>query len=147
MTLEIGKTLGRRLVPGDVLCLEGELGTGKSVIARGIAIGMGWRGAVPSPSFTIIRLYPDIMFCHVDAFRITNEDELLECGIEEFFGGPWVCAVEWAEKVRRIIPKENVTLRIYYTPVEEERTIYPEFLGSEERWRELREELAKYGCL
>lgn len=145
MTLEIGKTLGKRLVPGDILRLEGELGTGKSVIARGVAIGMGWRGAVPSPSFTIIRLYPDIMFCHVDAFRITDENELLECGIEEFFEGPWICAVEWAEKVRRIIPEGNPTLRICYTPVEEDRIIYLEIPSSEERWKRLQGELAKYG--
>jgi tRNA threonylcarbamoyladenosine biosynthesis protein TsaE len=110
----IGAFLSSVLEPGDVLCLEGPLGTGKTVLVRGLARGRGWAGPVPSPTFTIINPYPEIGLCHVDAFRLSGADELVEAGIEEYLDGDWVCAVEWAERVRPALPARALEVSLAF---------------------------------
>lgn len=125
--------LGVMLVPGDVVCLEGELGSGKTVMVRGILRGRGFEGAVPSPTFTLMRSYPDQQVCHVDAFRLDDADEMLEAGIEEYLDGEWICAVEWAEKVRAAIPEEALEVRLAFRDEDNERSITLEGPGKWER--------------
>lgn len=122
-SLEIGAFMGGVLEPGDVLCLEGPLGTGKTVLVRGLARGRGYRGPVPSPTFTIINPYPEIGLCHVDAFRLSDADELLDAGIEEYLDGDWVCAVEWAERVRRALPPRALEVRLAFGEGDDDRVM------------------------
>lgn len=119
----IGRALAGVLRGGDVLCLEGPLGSGKTVLARGLARGLGYEGPVPSPTFTIINPYPEVGLCHVDAYRLTDAAELLEAGIEEYLDGEWVCAVEWAERVRGALPARALEALLEYGAGEDQRLI------------------------
>jgi tRNA threonylcarbamoyladenosine biosynthesis protein TsaE len=122
-TLEIGAALAGVLRPDDVLCLEGELGTGKTVIVRGIARALGHEGPVTSPTFMLIHPYPEIDLCHVDAFRLEGAEEMLEAGIEEYCEGGWICAVEWAERVRGALPPGALSIKIAFGRGDDDRVI------------------------
>lgn len=100
-TQAVAKTLARRLKPGDLVCLYGELGSGKTVFVRGLARALGCRGPVVSPTFTLIREYRGRKFhlYHLDLFRLSpRETEALEWQ-DAFMDPKGVCAVEWAEKL------------------------------------------------
>ena len=86
-TRELGRSLGLAALPGDVYCLDGELGTGKTVLAQGFAEGLGLREVVNSPTFTIIQTYESgrLPFYHMDVYRLSDGDELLAIGCEESF--------------------------------------------------------------
>ena len=97
-TFALGRALGAFLRPGDALLLSGDLGTGKSVLARGAARSLGVEGPMPSPSFTI--LFPYEGKCpvyHFDLYRLSGPDEFEAAGLDEWFGGRGVCLVEWPE--------------------------------------------------
>ncbi len=99
-TFALGRALGAFLRPGDALLLSGDLGTGKSVLARGAARALGVEGPMPSPSFTI--LFPYEGKCpvyHFDLYRLSGPDEFEAAGLYEWFGGAGVCLVEWPETV------------------------------------------------
>ncbi len=130
-TISLGMVLGRSLAAGDVVCLEGELGTGKTVMVRGIARGRGYTGVVPSPTFTIIHTYPEVRLCHADAFRLGGADELLEAGIEEYMEGDWVLAVEWADRVRDALPEDALTVRLVFGRKDNERLLTIEGSGED----------------
>lgn len=97
-TLEIGRQIGRKAAPGLLVVLEGELGTGKTVLARGIAEGLGideWRG---SPTFNLIHEYQGrLPFHHVDAYRLASV-ELVDLDIDALMTGQGVVAIEWGER-------------------------------------------------
>lgn len=122
-TIEVAARLGKLLSPGDVVGLQGELGTGKTVVVRGIARGLGYQGPVQSPTFTIMRTYPLIRLCHVDAFRLDGADQLFDIGIEEYMDGEWVCVIEWADRVRDAVPGEALTVHLYSGEGEDDRLI------------------------
>jgi len=132
-TISLGMVLGRSLAPGDVVCLEGELGTGKTVMVRGIARGRGYTGAVPSPTFTIIHTYPGVRLCHADAFRLGSADELLEAGIDEYLDGDWVLTVEWSDRVRDALPEDALTVRLAFGEEDNERLLTIEAAGERSR--------------
>lgn len=131
-TMEVGSLIGGELSPGDVVCLDGELGTGKTVLARGIASARGHGGAVTSPTFTIIRTYPGQELCHVDAFRLQSAGELIDAGIDEFLDD-WICAVEWAENVRGALPDDTLDIEIRFGEGADERLLTVEGTGRFER--------------
>jgi len=131
-TLRLGDVIGGIVAPGDVVFLEGELGTGKTVVARGIARGRGHRGVVPSPTFLIIHPYQSIGLCHVDAFRLGGPEELIDAGIEEYLDGDWICAVEWAGRVRAALPPGALTVRLEFAEDENQRRIT---LGGGGEWK------------
>ena len=122
-TLQIGQALASVLAGGDVVCLEGDLGAGKTVLVRGLARARGFDGPVPSPTFTIINPYPEIGLCHVDAFRLSGALELLDAGMDEYLDESWVCAVEWAEKVRRALPERALEVTITFGERTDDRSI------------------------
>lgn len=133
-TRGLGRMLAAVLVPGDVLCLEGALGTGKTVLVQGLAGGLGYPGIVPSPTFTIIHPYRSIRLCHVDAFRLSGPDELESAGIDDYLDGEWICAVEWADRVRAALPGRALYLRILFTGTDERRVIEVEAQGDPSAW-------------
>jgi tRNA threonylcarbamoyladenosine biosynthesis protein TsaE len=117
-TVRIGKSIGSLLRPGDVVALVGELGTGKTQFIKGLAegLGVGKPTYISSPSFTLINEYPGrVPFYHIDLFRLESEKEAEELGLEEYFQGEGITAIEWADKIPSLLPKENLSIRIHYT--------------------------------
>ena len=108
-TLELGKSIGKGLAPGDVIALIGELGAGKTVFTKGIALGLGIKGdkIVVSPSFTLVnRYFGKIPLYHIDLYRLNSSSELKDLGLEEFIYGNGVTVIEWAQKFPEILPQE-----------------------------------------
>lgn len=113
-TYELGERLGREAAPGMIYCLEGDLGTGKTVFTQGFARGLGVEGPVNSPTFTILQQYEDgrLPLYHFDVYRIGDVEEMEEIGYEDCFYGQGVCLVEWPSLVREILPGEALWIYI-----------------------------------
>ena len=117
-TIRIGKGIGSFLRSGDVVALAGDLGTGKTQFIKGLAAGMGVGKPtyISSPSFTLINEYPGkVAFYHIDLFRLRSEKEAEELGLEEYFQSEGITAIEWADKIPSLLPKENLWVHIHYT--------------------------------
>ncbi|MBU7008438.1 tRNA (adenosine(37)-N6)-threonylcarbamoyltransferase complex ATPase subunit type 1 TsaE [Phosphitispora fastidiosa] len=112
-TITIGQSLGRMLGAGSVVCLEGDLGAGKTHFAKGIALGLDISEHVTSPTFTIINEYEGrLPLYHVDAYRLEEEEEAYELGLEEYLFGSGVTLIEWPERVTGLLPDEYLTVSI-----------------------------------
>lgn len=122
-TRALGEQLARRLQPGDTVILEGELGAGKSELARGIARGLGVTETVTSPSFTILNVYESgrCPLYHFDWYRLESEEELYELGMDEYLGGDGVAVVEWAERCPDAVPENRIRIRLEVTGEETRR--------------------------
>lgn len=117
-TLKLGEMIGQKVIPGNVITIDGDLGVGKTVLAQGIAKGLGITDHVVSPTFTIIQEYTDgrIPLYHFDVYRIEDPDEMYEVGYEEYFYGDGVCVIEWAELIKELLPKECIMIKITKNP-------------------------------
>lgn len=95
----LGARLGVRCRPPLRVYLRGALGAGKTTLVRGALRAMGWHGAVPSPSYTLVEPYdtPAGPACHVDLYRLADALELEDLGVREYLDGDWCCFVEWPE--------------------------------------------------
>ncbi len=113
-TLALGAKIGEQALPGTVICVDGDLGAGKTVLAQGIAKGLGISEQVVSPTFTILQEYRDgrLPFYHFDVYRIEDPDEMYEVGFEDYFYGDGVCMIEWAELIRELLPEDHVHITI-----------------------------------
>lgn len=113
-TFGFAKTLAERAVPGEIYLLEGELGVGKTVFAKGFAAGLGIREPITSPTFTIIQEYEEgrIPLYHFDVYRIADVEEMYELGYEGYFFGDGVCLIEWASLIQEILPESCHMVRI-----------------------------------
>ncbi|MDF2944709.1 MAG: hypothetical protein K0S01_3567 [Herbinix sp.] len=113
-TFQFGFTLGAKAKKGEVYCLSGDLGVGKTVFTQGFAKGLGIDEAVSSPTFTIIQQYEGngLPFYHFDVYRIADVEEMEEIGYEDYFYGDGVCLIEWAELIEDILPKSRTTVTI-----------------------------------
>jgi len=113
-TFELGKQLGENAKPGDVYCLNGDLGVGKTVFTQGFAQGLGIEEAVNSPTFTIVQVYEEgrIPFYHFDVYRIADIEEMYEIGYEEYFFGEGICFIEWATLIEELLPKHRTIITI-----------------------------------
>lgn len=113
-TIQAGYEFGKQLKPGDVVCLEGELGTGKTHFVKGVASFFGVEPEnVSSPTYTLIHEYSgSVPIYHFDCYRFKNEQEALEIGAEEYFYGEGICLVEWPEKIKSLIPEEAIWIKI-----------------------------------
>ena len=113
-TFDLGFKLGQEAEAGQVYCLEGDLGVGKTVFAQGFAKGLGIAEAVNSPTFTILQSYEEgrLPFCHFDVYRIADVEEMDEIGYEDCFYGDGVSLVEWPGRIREIIPENAVWISI-----------------------------------
>ncbi|OGW39168.1 MAG: tRNA (adenosine(37)-N6)-threonylcarbamoyltransferase complex ATPase subunit type 1 TsaE [Nitrospirae bacterium RBG_13_39_12] len=112
-TKKIGFKIGKLLKPGDVVGLYGELGTGKTMMVKGIANAFGINEReVTSASFTIITEYDTTPpFSHIDLYRIEKDTQLIELGLRDHTGGDNVSVVEWAEKAERDLPEDMIKVR------------------------------------
>ena len=122
-TRALGERLAAGLRPGDTVILEGELGAGKSELARGIAGGLGVTETVTSPSFTILNVYESgrCPLYHFDWYRLESEEELYELGMDEYLGGDGIAVVEWAERCPDAVPEDCIRIRLEATGEETRR--------------------------
>ena len=113
-TFELGKNLGEQAKAGQIFCLNGDLGVGKTVFTQGFAKGLGIEENVNSPTFTIIQVYEEgrIPLYHFDVYRIGDPEEMYEIGYEEYFFGEGVCLIEWSKLIEELIPEEAINMEI-----------------------------------
>jgi tRNA threonylcarbamoyladenosine biosynthesis protein TsaE len=148
-TLALAKKLGTKLQGGEILVLEGDLGAGKTHFVKGLAEGLGAKGPVTSPTFTLLHLYEGrVPLAHFDVYRLSSPEAFEELGYEEYFSGPGVTAIEWGDLISPYLPSEYLQIEITHLYQEESRegrliTFYPhgEFLKA------LVKELAEDACL
>jgi tRNA threonylcarbamoyladenosine biosynthesis protein TsaE len=109
-TLAFGAELARHLQPGMVVYLSGELGAGKTTLARGILRGLGYAGRVKSPSYTLVEPYKlsRLYLYHFDFYRFASPQELGEAGFKEHFNPDSVCLVEWPENAAGLLPAADI---------------------------------------
>ena len=113
-TFAVGKSLGEKAFPGQVLTLIGDLGVGKTVFTQGLAEGLGIEEPINSPTFTIVQMYEDgrLPFYHFDVYRIGDIEEMEEIGYEDCFYGEGVCLIEWADLIQEILPPDVIAIEI-----------------------------------
>ncbi|OQB15993.1 MAG: tRNA threonylcarbamoyladenosine biosynthesis protein TsaE [Firmicutes bacterium ADurb.Bin193] len=109
-TFNTGVEIGKRLKKGGVVALYGELGSGKTTLAKGIASAFGIKGVV-SPTFTLLNEYygEDINIYHFDAYRI-DEDGWIDSGFDEYLYSDGICIIEWADNIKNILPENTVSV-------------------------------------
>ena len=112
-TYNIGKKLAGVAHPGMIVCLDGDLGTGKTVFTKGFAEGLGIKEPVVSPTFTIVQEYDGgrVPFYHFDVYRIADIEEMYEIGYEDYFE-EGVCFIEWASLIDELLPKDCIHVTI-----------------------------------
>lgn len=117
-TFRFAETLGREAQPGQIWALDGDLGAGKTVFCQGFAAGLGVTELVNSPTFTIVQEYTTgrLPLYHFDVYRIEEPEELEEIGCEEYFYGEGVCLIEWAERIRELLPENTRYIRLQKLP-------------------------------
>ena len=131
-TRVLGERLGRRLQPGDVVLLSGELGAGKTVFVQGMARGAGYEGAVSSKSFVLLGEYPGrVKLYHADLYRLEAPEQVEDLALDE------ICAdgalvVEWPERAGAVLPEQHLIVRFEVTG-EDTRTIGAEPHGARAR--------------
>ena len=123
-TQELGERLGQQLQSGDVICLYGELGAGKTTFIQGLARGLGVTGSVVSPSFTLIHEHKGrLPLYHLDLYRL-DEDDLDEIGLDEILAADAVVAIEWAERLLAEVRSRALKIDIAFSgEAEDERRI------------------------
>lgn len=126
-TVRLAARVAALLAPGDLVCLSGSLGAGKTVFARGVVTALAERSGtpvdeVPSPTFTLVQLYdfPDFMLYHFDLYRIERAEEIFELGIEDALADG-VSLIEWPEKMASLLPVERLDIDLSQGPAETAR--------------------------
>lgn len=115
-THKLAEQVAEQLHAGDVLCLQGELGSGKTCLVQGMAPRFGIESsAIQSPTFTLIHEYDRdgyLPLYHIDCYRLKREMEAVEIGMEDYFYGNGVAVVEWPERIQSLLPEEPKWIRI-----------------------------------
>lgn len=129
-TERLGASFSAGLPPRSVVGLVGDLGAGKTRFVRGMAQGLGARGFVKSPSFTIVNIYEGgrLPLYHMDLYRIGRVDEFYEAGLEEFIYGEGISVIEWADKLPSLMAECTHIVRSCLGAVEGERLISIEII-------------------
>lgn len=116
-TIDLGKKLGSMLNAGDIICLTGDLGTGKTYFTKGIAEGLKIDDPITSPTFTIVNEYEGrLKLFHFDVYRVNDIDEIAAIGFDEYIFSNAVSVIEWADYIKELIPKECIWINIYKIP-------------------------------
>lgn len=113
-TAELGRKIGRLVQPGDIICLNGDLGVGKTVFTQGIADGLEIDDSICSPTFTLIQEYEQgrIPLYHFDVYRISGPWDMDDLGYEDYFFGNGVCLVEWGCLIEELLPDNTIIITI-----------------------------------
>lgn len=114
-TFMLGESIALRLEQGAILLLNGDMGAGKSVFARGIIKALGYDGAVTSPTFTLMNEYPTVPpIYHFDLYRLEAPEQLYDIGFEEYLYSDGISIIEWPSKMEYLKPKTFITVNIKY---------------------------------
>ena len=114
-TRRLGARLGELLEGGEIIALQGELGSGKTRWVQGVGQGLEVKQHVTSPTFTLVNEYPGrLTLYHIDLYRINQPSEALAFGVEDYLYGNGVCLIEWAERVAEILPPDHMWITFYY---------------------------------
>jgi len=135
-TIKLGEKVAKFLKPGDVLCLSGDLGSGKTTFVKGIAKGMNIsKDKVHSPTFVLMNLYEGkIPLCHFDLYRVDPKNEINTVGYDEFLYGQGISVIEWAEKFGNFLPEEYLKVEFKHSSENVRRIT---FLGIGKRYKEV----------
>ena len=132
-TAELARRLAGVLRPGTVICLDGDLGAGKTLFVQNLAASLGVQGEVTSATFSLMSLYEDgrLPLVHFDLYRLEQEYELDEIGFYDYVENPdGLVLIEWAEKFPECLPEDHIALQIQRTDVENERVLVFSLAGS-----------------
>ncbi|MDR3596549.1 tRNA (adenosine(37)-N6)-threonylcarbamoyltransferase complex ATPase subunit type 1 TsaE [Clostridium sp.] len=113
-TTQLGIKLGELLNPGDIICLTGDLGAGKTHITKGIALGLGINDNITSPTFTIVNEYDGgrLKLNHFDVYRVSDPDEIYAIGFDDYIFSDAVSIIEWANYIEEILPQDLLHINI-----------------------------------
>ncbi|MDD6070922.1 MAG: tRNA (adenosine(37)-N6)-threonylcarbamoyltransferase complex ATPase subunit type 1 TsaE [Clostridiales bacterium] len=113
-TFLVAEKMGQSVQPGQVICLNGDLGVGKTLFSQGFAKGLGIEDGVNSPTFTIVQQYDEgrIPLYHFDVYRIEDSEEMEEVGFQDMIYGDGVCLIEWANLITDILPEHYIEVSI-----------------------------------
>ncbi len=115
--MNLGIQLGKLCNKNDIICLIGDLGTGKTHLTKGIAKGLGIDNHITSPTFNIVNEYEGrLKFYHFDVYRVNDPDEIEAIGFDEYIFGDGVSVIEWANYIEELIPSENLTIKLDKIP-------------------------------
>ena len=115
-TMRLGEIIASGLRSGDTLALRGGLGSGKTQLVKGIALGLGINEEITSPTYTIISEYNGNMpLYHIDAYRLKGDDDFTETGGKEYFKKDGICVIEWSENINESIPQGAVIIELEIT--------------------------------
>lgn len=139
-TEEFGINLGKLLKSGDILCLNGDLGAGKTTITKSIGIGLDVEEYITSPTFALINQYKGrIPVYHFDVYRLEHVEELYDLGFDEYFYGDGVCIIEWADRIEKMLPEDRIVIDIKKGESNSKRTLSIHGFGK--RYEEVIKEL------
>ncbi len=123
-TRRLGARLGGLLQGGEVIALQGALGSGKTRWVQGLALGLGVQETVTSPTFTLINEYHGHhTLYHIDMYRITQLAEALDLGLEDYLYGDGVCVIEWAERIATALPRDHLWITLYHLDETKRRVV------------------------
>ncbi len=129
-TIALGEKLAGLLKSGDILAVTGDLGSGKTALVKGIARGLSIKDYITSPTFTLVHSYtgPAATLHHFDVYRLSGEDELFDIGFEEYLYGGDICVIEWADRIRPMLPSHTKWIHLERTQngTNERKIIYRE---------------------
>jgi tRNA threonylcarbamoyladenosine biosynthesis protein TsaE len=115
-TFDIGRRIAARLSPGSIVALNGVLGSGKTYLTKGIALGLGINENITSPTYTIINEYEAACsFYHIDTYRLNDDKDFEDIGGNEIIESGGICVIEWSEKIPRSLPDEKISIYLEIT--------------------------------
>ena len=146
-TMQVGDVLGRLSPTGSVICLRGNLGSGKTCLTQGVGRGLGVYGVIHSPTFVFINEHPSLSsgpcLYHVDLYRVHDETDVLALGLEDYMYGDGVTVIEWAERAENVLPSDCLWVVLAYLGERTRRlTFHPRGKAYEELVARLREQVA-----
>lgn len=117
-TEKLGIQLGKMAKAGDIICLIGDLGTGKTHLTKGIAKGLGINDYITSPTFNIVNEYSGsgLKLYHFDVYRVNDPEEIAAIGFDEYIFGDGLTVIEWANYIEELIPENNITITLEKLP-------------------------------
>lgn len=121
-TVQIAKEFAKTVKKGDIICLNGDLGAGKTAFVSGFAKGLEYKGYVSSPTFAIVNEYKaDIMIYHFDVYRINDIDEMYDIGIDDYLFSDGICIIEWPQRIKELLGDNVININILKDDTNEDK--------------------------
>ena len=128
-TQNLAANLAKKLKGGDILALSGDLGGGKTTFVQGLAKGLKIKEKIQSPTFVLMKIYPipkkKFSLCHIDLYRLKDEKDIESIGFQDYLrNNDYICVIEWAEKIEKILPKNTEWIEFEYVDEEKRRLVF-----------------------